>query len=736
MTTSTHLGKATSRVEGHAKVTGAAKYAAEYNVPGLAHGFVVTSSIAKGRIKQIHTAEALAVGGVLEVFTHEHRPKLASSDDAYNDEVAPDGKPFRPLYDDKVMFSGQPVALVVAEEHEIARFAASLIRIDYEQERHTTDFEQERGRAKQNGRPVHARGNAAQAFDKAPIQMRAQYHLAVEHHNPMEPFAATAVWEGDDRITVYDKTQGPLNARNYLAGVLGLPRDKVRVLSQYVGGGFGSGLRPQYELPLAALAARALKRSVRVTLTRQQMFTLGYRSAVVQDMALGAGSDGSLASFRHDAVAMTSRFEDFQRHFVTWSSQLYRCANTELRQRVVKLDLNTPCDMRGPGGTEGMFAIECAMDELAYAAKVDPLELRLINYSERDQIEDLPYSSKQLRECYRQGAEKFGWAQRRPEPRSMRDGHDLIGWGMATGIWEAMQVPARAKAVLTANGSVEIASATADIGPGTYTMMAQIAAEWLGVPLENVTVKLGDSDLPEAPVEGGSFTASSVGNAIRLACRAVQQDLLKAAQKMSGSPLAGLELDDIILADGKIRHKEDTSRQVSVADVMRAGKIDRIEKEAGAKPNENSKFAHTTHSAVFAEVKIDEQLGVIRVTRVVSAVAAGRILNPKVASSQILGAVVGGIGMALHEETLTDHRFGRFMTHNLADYHVPVHADVNAIGVIFVDEQDDEINPLGIKGVGEIGIVGTAAAIANAVYHATGRRVRDLPITLDKLLRE
>ena len=484
------------------------------------------------------------------------------------------------------------------------------------------------------------------------------------------------------------------------------------------------------------LAALALKRSVRVTLTRQQMFTLGYRAATIQELALGADSDGSLASFRHDVVAMTSQFEDFQRDFVNWSSLLYRCANSELGQRLVKLDQNTPCDMRGPGGAEGVYAIECAMDELAYAANIDPLELRLINYSDKDQIEDRPYSSKELRECYRQGAEKFGWSKRNPQPRSMRDGNELVGWGMATGIWEAMQMKASARAVLTANGSVEIASATADIGPGTYTMMTQLAAEMLGVPLDNVTVKLGDSALPDAPVEGGSFTTSSVGSRHSRRLSGGAEGASRLAQKMAGSPLAGAKLDDVVFAEGKIRHKDDARREVSVADAMRAGKVDRIEKEASAEPNEDSKYSHFAHSAVFAEVKVDEQLGVIRVTRVVSAVAAGRILNPKIAGSQILGAVVGGIGMALHEETVTDHRFGRFMTHNLADYHVPVNADVHAIDVIFVEEQDDEINPLGVKGVGEIGIVGTAAAIANAVYHATGKRVRDLPITLDKLMRD
>lgn len=732
-----HLGRPISRIDGRAKVTGLAKYAAEYNVPGLAHGFVVSSTIAKGRIKRIHVADALAVAGVLDVLTHEHRPKLASSDEKYGDEVAPPGAPFRPFYDNEIRFSGQPIALVVADELEIARFAASLVRVEYEQRAHVTDFVAQRAALpKRAPKPSVARGSAASAFERAAVRLEAEYRMPVEHHNPMETFAATVVWEGDGCLTIFDKTQGPQNCRNYVAAVFNIHRDKVRVLSPYVGGAFGSGLRPQYELPLAVLAALSLKRSVRVTLTRQQMFTLGYRAGNVQELALGADRDGSLVSFRHQFVGMTSRFEDFARDYVNWSSLLYRCANAELRQRLVKLDQNTPCDMRAPGGAEGMYAIECAMDELAYAAKVDPLQLRLLNYSDKDQIEDRPYSSKELRECYRQGAEKFGWSARKPEPRSMRDGNELVGWGMATGIWEAMQMEASATAAITANGGVEVASATADMGPGTYTMMAQLAAEMLGVPLEHVTVKLGDSSLPDAPVEGGSFTTSSVGSAIHAAARAVQKELLGLAQRMRASPLAGATLEDVVFADGRIRRRDDETREVAIAAAMRAAKVDRIEKQGSAAPNEKSRFSHSAHSAVFAEVKIDEELGVIRVTRMVSAVAAGRILNPKVAGSQILGAVVGGIGMALHEETAMDHRFGRFMTHNLADYHVPVNADVPEIEVIFVDERDDEINPLGAKGVGEIGIVGTAAAIANAVYHATGKRVRDLPITIDKLLRD
>jgi xanthine dehydrogenase YagR molybdenum-binding subunit len=735
----TILGIPTSRVDGRAKVTGAAKYAAEYNVPGLAHGFVVTSTIAKGRIARIDFEHALAVDGVIAVFTHANRPKLPASHDKYSDDIAPPGKPFRPLYDDRIRFSFQPIALVVAEEPEIARFAASLVRVEYKQEPHETDFERQRGHAfvaKSDGEShSHKRGKPAKAFADAPVKVEAEYRMAVEHHNPMEMFGATAVWEGDGRVTVYDKTQGAMNCRNYLANVFDLADDEVRVLNPYVGGGFGSGLRPQYELPLAVLAARALKRSVRVTLTRQQMFGLGYRAGNIQSLKLGAERDGRLVSFAHAFTGMTSQFEQFQRTNVAWSSQLYKCANVELVQKLVKLDHNTPCDMRAPGGAEGLYAIECAMDELAYATDIDPLELRLINYSDRDQMEDKPYSSKQLRECYRQAAERFGWSRRNSRPRAMKDGNELIGWGMASGIWEAMQLPASARAVLSANGSLEIASATADIGPGTYTMMTQLGADALGVPLENVTAKLGDSDLPQAPVEGGSFTTASVGSAVAAACRAVQKDLLRFAQKAPRSPLAGAKLGGVEFVDGRIRRK-DNGAEVSLADAMLAGKVDRIEKEAGAKPNEKSKYAHYTHSAIFAEVRVDEELRVIRVTRVVSAVAAGRILNPKIAGSQILGAVVGGIGMALHEETVTDHRFGRFMTHNLADYHVPVNADVHGIEVIFVDEEDHEINPLGVKGVGEIGIVGTAAAIANAVYHATGKRVRELPITIDKLLGE
>jgi xanthine dehydrogenase YagR molybdenum-binding subunit len=391
--------------------------------------------------------------------------------------------------------------------------------------------------------------------------------------------------------------------------------------------------------------------------------------------------------------------------------------------------------MRAPGAATGVYALESAMDELAVALKLDPIELRLRCYSDRDQNEDVPYTSKQLRECYRQGAETFGWGKRNPEPRSMRDGSELVGWGMASGVWEALQMPAAARIVLTANGHAEVFCAASDIGTGTYTILAQVAADALGLPIENINVKLGDSTLPQAPVEGGSWMAASASHAVVATADEVRKELLTLASTIKGSPLGKTSLEDTTLVGGQIVSKRDTSLAISIADVMRHGAIDRIEKEKTNSFPEDSGHARNTHSAVFAEVKVDEQLGVIRVTRIVNAVAAGRILNAKTAHSQVMGGVVWGIGMALHEETLFDHRFGRVMNANIAEYHVPVNADVHEITVIFVDEPDKIINPMGIKGLGEIGIVGVAAAIANAVYHATGKRVRDLPITLDKLHR-
>jgi xanthine dehydrogenase YagR molybdenum-binding subunit len=740
--TTAYVGQPANRVDGRAKVTGQAKYAAEYNIPNLAYGFVISSGIAKGTITKIDASEALKLKGVSQVFTHENAPRLAESDESYQDDLAPPGAPFRPLYDNKIKFSGQPIALVVAESLELARYAATLVRIECEREPYVTDFDRRRAEAyKPKPRMLlpptpEPRGDAEKAFTNAATRHEAEYSSPIEHHNPMELFGTTVVWEKDGKITVYDKTQGVKNNQRYIANVFGLSKDDVRVVSSFVGGAFGSGLRPQYQLFLAVLAARELKRSVRVSLTRQQMFTFGHRPYAWQRLALGAAPDGALEAIIHEAITETSQFEDYNEVIVNWSGMLYQCDSVKLDYKIAALDLNTPIDMRAPGAAWGVYALECAMDELAYKLGVDPLELRLKNYAEIDQNENKPFSSKELRECYRQGAERFGWARRKYEPRSMRDGNHLIGWGMATGVWEAQQRKASAKAVLTIDGKLEVSSATTDIGTGTYTIMTQIAADALGLPIGDVTFNLGDSSLPEAPVEGGSWTAATVGSAVKAVCDKLREKLFNLAVKMDKSPLAGAKLEDVTFADGQIRLSRDPSQAVSIIEVMRSGKVKSIEEEATAAPDTSMRdqYSRHSHSAIFAEALVDEDLGVIRVPRVVTAVASGRILNPKTARSQVLGAVVWGIGMALEEESVVDQNFGRIMTHNLADYHVPVNADVRDIDVIFVEEHDSIVNPLGVKGLGEIGLVGVAAAIANAVFHATGKRVRSLPITLDKLL--
>ena len=711
------IGAPISRVDGASKVTGEARYAADHGVPGLAHGHVVSSEIAKGKILRIDTTAALARPGVLWVFTHENAPRLVPPPPrGESEEVAPEGSAFRPLRNARVLYSSQPVALVVAETSELARYAASLVDIEYVRQDHATDLRRNLKRAhKPRGETApSSRGRADRAWREAAVQVEAEFWMPVEHHNPMELFAATVVPDEDGSLTVYDKTQGVQNVQRYLCRAFKYPEHRLRVLSPFVGGAFGSGLRPQYHVYLAVLAARALKRPVRVTLTRQQMFTFGYRPALWQRVALGASADGRLEAIIHEAVSETSRFEDYTEHVVDSSGLLYQCDNVKLDYKVAKLDLYTPMDMRAPGASSGVYALECAMDEIAFHLGIDPLELRMRNYAQRDQAEDKPFGSKELRACYEQGARRFGWGRRDPRPGSMRDGHTQIGWGMATGVWEAMQEPASAKAILTAEGNLRVSAATADIGTGTYTVMAQIAADTLGLPLDNVTFTLGDSSMPDAPVEGGSFTVSSVGSAVRAACEKLRRKIVREARRSRDAPRWS--------GDRLIK-------------VMRRRRIAVMEAQASVEPSgKRERYSHYAHSAIFAEVHVDDDFGTVRVTRVVSAVAGGRIVNPKTARSQILGGIVWGIGMALHEESLLDHRLGRFMNHNLADYHVPVNADVQDLEVIFVEEQDDIVNPLGAKGLGEIGLVGTAAAIANAVFHATGRRVRDLPITPDRLL--
>jgi xanthine dehydrogenase YagR molybdenum-binding subunit len=738
--TTAHIGIPYNRVDGRLKVTGGARYAGEHPADDLAYGVVVSATIGRGKITRIDASEALRVPGVVDVMTHENRPRMALLDRAYYDEVSVPGSPLRPLYDATVRYNTQPVALVTAETFEAARYAATLVKIDYESEPQQTDFEAARSAAydpkpRTGMPPPDSRGDADRAFAAAAIRVDAEYRVPCEHHNPMEMFATTVLRSGDGKLTVYDKTQGVQNVRNYLRGVLKLTGDGPTVRVPYVGGAFGSGLRPQYPVLLATMAALRLKRSVRVTLTRQQMFSSGYRPATWQRVALGAAADGELRAIVHEAVGVTSRAEDYSEGAVDFSGVAYRCPDVRLRHQVTKLDLATPIDMRAPGAAWGLFALESAMDELAVALRMDPIDLRMRNHADRDQLQDLPFSSKRLRDCYLEGAKQFGWSERSAEPRSMRRAGKLIGMGMAGGIWEAQQRKAAAQAVFGSDGRLRVGSSTVDIGTGTYTIMTQIAAEALGLAMDHVTFELGDSALALAPVEGGSWTAATVGTAVKAACDKIRKELWKAARKVDGSPLAKLKFDDAVFADGRIVDGNDPSRRMSLVELMRAAELPAIEVKATAGPSkERSAASHFSHSAAFAEVEVDPDLGTVSVRRMTAAVAAGRILNPKTARNQVLGGMVWGLGMALEEESHVDSRYGRFINHDFASYHVPVNADVRDLDVIFIEEKDDLVNPLGVKGIGEIGVVGVAAAIANAVYHATGKRIRELPITLDKLL--
>ena len=740
-TGSVGIGSGLPRIDAFAKVTGRARYAAEHPADGLLHGVVVNTPVARGRIVSIDPSEALAMPGVVDVLTHLNRPRMRSLDLFYKDMTAPAGSPFKVLHDDVVHYSGQPVALVVAETFEAARDASRRVRVAVEPVPHETDLLAHRDRARKPmpikagfSKPPKPRGDADAAFEAATVRVDVDSYAGVEHHNPMEMHATTVLRDPDGHLTVHDKTQGSQNVRWVLSRAFGLSASKVTVRNPFVGGAFGSGLRPQYPALLATMAALHLQRSVRVVLTRQQMFTFGHRPETWQRVRLAADASGRLMSVIHEAVAETSRLEDYVEVVVNWSGQLYACDNVRLDYRLVPLDQHSPIDMRAPGAAHGVHALEVAMDELAYAAGLDPLDLRLRNYAEHDAAKDKPYSTKALRACYAQGAERFGWSQRPRAPRSRREGHEWVGWGMATGTWDAMQMFARARAVLDQEGRLRVESAASDIGTGTYTVMAQIAAGELGLPLEHVTFRLGDSTLPVAPIEGGSSHVTTVGSAVQGVCEKLRRALWHRARRHVEG-FDGARFADVSFADGHLWWRA-RDRSVSLGELVRADGGATLEASYLLLPNvlKQRRYVRATHSAVFCEVRVDEALGTVRVTRVVSAVAAGRIINPVTARSQVIGGVVWGIGQALHEETLSDHRLGRFMNHNLSEYHVAGNADIGDIEVLFVEEDDRIVSRLGAKGVGEIGLVAVAAAVSNAIYHATGRRLRSTPMTPDKVM--
>ncbi|PRY51580.1 xanthine dehydrogenase molybdenum binding subunit apoprotein [Arcticibacter pallidicorallinus] len=739
------IGKSLNRLEGHLKVTGAARYAGEYPGENLVYGYIANSTITKGKIKSINTKTALSLKGVIEVFTHKNRPSLAWFDFQYADMDAPPGAAFKPLADAEIKYNGQPIALVVAETFELARYAATLINVEYEEDTFETNLidNLDKARSPKLGLatflkppPTKPVGNYQKAYEESYAKASGEFYHGTEHHNPLELFATTTIYEKDGKLTIYDKTQGTVNCQIYVANVFGLKYKNVQVISPYVGGAFGSGLRPQFQLFFSVMAALELKRPVRVTLDRHQMFTFGHRPPTLQRTHFGADTTGKIQALHHAAYAETSRFEDYTEVVVNWSNVLYPSKNTLMEYKIVPLDVFSPLDMRAPGGSTGSHAIESTMDELSYALNIDPLELRLINYSEIDESTGRPFSSKELRQCYLQGAEKFGWSKRSPQTRSMKRGNKLVGYGMATGIWETMQLPARAEAQLTKDGKLHVLSAITDIGTGTLTVMTQIAADELGLSMEDVSFSYGDSKMPFAPIQGGSFTVSTVGSAIKAAGSALRHKIYKKAQAIKGSAWKNLKIEDVVFNGGCVSLKKNLSDTISFREIIAANKGRMIKTTNLSLPKsfKLKKYTRAAHSAAFVEVEVDEELGVINVTRALTTVAAGRIINPKTARSQILGGMIWGISKALREETITDHEMGKYMNQNLAEYHIPVHADLHELEVVFVEEKDDIVNELGTKGVGEIGLVAIPPAIANAVFHATGKRINQFPIHFDSLL--
>jgi xanthine dehydrogenase YagR molybdenum-binding subunit len=682
------VGEGSDRLDGPAKVTGAASYAADFRANGLAHAIMVTSTVANGRVVRIDDAKARKASGVLAVLTHANAPRVNAQRAGFAYELMA-------LQDDRVRYDRQPIAVVIAETLEDATAATALLDIFYETERPVTSIEDAAEpyvpESIFGDPPGSRRGDPEGAFAASPVRVENVYSTPVEHHNPIEPHATLARWEGENLI-VHDSTQGITNVRRRLAAVFGIPPERIRVISPYLGGGFGCKGGVWSHVALAAMAARAVGRPVRLVLSREQMYSsVGCRPRTIQKISLGAERDGRLRSITHDVLSQTSAFDEFIESSALVTKMLYKTPTLRTTHRLARLNIATPTYTRAPGEASGTFALESAMDELAYSVDLDPIELRLRNYAEKDPEEGKDYSSKHLRECYVLGAEKIGWRDRVREPRSMRDGRMLVGMGMASATYPAFRWPASAIVRMNGDGTVLVRSGTQDLGTGSYTVYAQVAAEVLGISLARVRVELGDTDLPPAPLSAGSQTAASVGTAV-----------YQAASRLR--------------------------------DRLAGGENPPLEARVDAKPEDDEPYATHAFGAQFARVEVDPDLGEVRVRAMIGAFAAGRILNRKTARSQLLGGMVWGIGMALHEITHFDERTARIMNANLADYIVPVNADIRQMEAYIVEEDDPHVNPIGVKGIGEIGITGAAAAIANAVYHATGIRVRDLPITPEKLL--
>ena len=729
-----NVGKPLSRVDGRLKVTGRATYAAEHDVPGVLYAVIVGSTISKGTITAIDTGAASRAPGVTAVFTHLDLTKLPYP--PHHTVCDPPGERLHVMADATVKFFGEPVALVVARTLEEAEHAVSLVDVQYATEPAVTDMTDPRAI------PIpspwyddYARGDADATFASAEVKLDHTYTIAREHHNAMELPSVIARWNGP-KLTLWDKTQWVQGTGEYVAFCFGIDVADVRVISPFVGGAFGSGSRAWPHEVLAAQAARQLSCPVKLVLTRKQMYTgIGCRPASSQRLALGSTRDGRITALIHESRTETSRYEQHSDAIPELPRMLYGVPNMRSQYRLIPVDSNTPTWMRGPGEAPSAFALECAVDELAHELGIDPIELRLRNEPATDPFMRVPFSMRRLTECYRAGAEGFGWSKRSAMPRSRREGKLLIGMGMAAAGYYSYRVDADASARIDVDGTAVVASATSDIGPGTYTSMTQLSADALGLPMGRVTFRLGDSALPMSPVEAGSKTMASVGSAVQLACEMLVDSFVRTASVDPASPLHGARPDQVSVRDGRLMWTDDPARGETYQDILRRHGRGHLEVTNGYRPgDEVDKYSTWAYGAVFAEVSVDEELGLVRIRRMFSAYEAGKIISPKMAHSQAIGGMVGGIGMALLESTSVDHRDGRVTGASLADYLVPVNADVPQLDAVLVNAPDTKADPIAVKGLGEVVIVGVPAAIANAVFNATGRRTTRLPITLDQLM--
>ena len=727
-------GQPIDRRDGRQKVMGAAQFAAEFSAPDMVHAVLVQSTVAAGQIAGFDLSAAQGMPGVIGIITPDNAIKLTTDGKATQAITAPT------LQDMDVLYNGQHVAIAVADTLERAQAAAAAVRLHYhEGEAQTTmagALDQAYvPKAFRNGqrKPDSSRGDPAAAFATAALKFEAPYTTPVEHHNPLEPHATIAAWDGG-KLTVWTTTQGISGAQATLAALFGLDKADVRVICPFVGGGFGSKGNTWPPATLAAMAAKVVGRPVKLVLSRAQMYTSnGYRPMTVQKLAIGVSLDGVLQSIRHDGFNQMSQPQlgEFVEPVAVATEMMYACPNLAISHRLVAVNQGLPTYMRAPGEASGMFALESAMDEIAAELKIDPIEFRLKNYAEQDPSEKLPFSAKRLRECYAQGAAAFGWERRTREPRSMRDGRWLVGMGMASSTYPVNQGQAEVRVRLLANGDAVVQSGTQDLGTGTYTVMAQLAADELGLPIERVRFELGDSQLPPAPVSGGSQTVASVGSAVLAACQLARDHAV--AMAISDGGWQGVKPEQCRLQDGAVASP---GGRITVGEMLARRGVDQVEIQGDAKPVPKDKKQYSLHTfgAQFAEVRVDPLLGEIRLSRLVGVFDAGRVLNPKTAHSQLIGGMTFGVGMALLEETLVDEATGRIVNPNISEYLLPVNADIPVIQATLLDSDDRKANPVGAKGLGELPMVGMAGAIANAVHHATGVRVRDLPIRLEDVL--